>query len=73
MGALHEVDGKLFLGPPKTSDSVRRIRLPAFLVNLLATGLAEHHHPIVSSAHAANTNADPTSTAGLASDRAAAR
>jgi integrase len=47
VGALHEVDGKLFLGPPKTSDSVRRIRLPRFLVNLLATGLTEHPYPIV--------------------------
>ncbi|PWR12641.1 site-specific integrase [Micromonospora sicca] len=47
VGALHEVEGKLFLGPPKTNDSVRNIRLPRFLTNLLATHLAEHPHHIV--------------------------
>ncbi|MBC9006974.1 tyrosine-type recombinase/integrase [Micromonospora aurantiaca (nom. illeg.)] len=47
VGALHEVEGKLFLGPPKTNDSVRHIRLPRFLTNLLAAHLAEHPHDIV--------------------------
>jgi integrase len=47
VGALHEVEGKLFLGPPKTNDSVRHIRLPRFLTDLLATHLADHPHDIV--------------------------
>lgn len=34
-GALHEVQGKLFLGHPKTVSSVRRIVIPPFLVTLL--------------------------------------
>ncbi|MEU3117157.1 tyrosine-type recombinase/integrase [Micromonospora chalcea] len=46
-GALHEVEGKLYLGPPKTNDSVRHIRLPRFLTNLLATHLAEQPHHTV--------------------------
>ncbi|MFG1842874.1 tyrosine-type recombinase/integrase [Micromonospora sp. NPDC049175] len=47
VGALHEVEGKLFLGPPKTNDSVRHIRLPRFLTNLLAVHLSEQPHDIV--------------------------
>ncbi|MEU7923259.1 tyrosine-type recombinase/integrase [Micromonospora zamorensis] len=47
VGALHEVEGKLFLGPPKTNDSIRHIRLPRFLTNLLAVHLAEQPHDIV--------------------------
>ncbi|MEV0157570.1 site-specific integrase [Micromonospora sp. NPDC050686] len=47
VGALHEVEGKLYLGPPKTNDSVRHIRLPRFLTNLLATHLTEHPHATV--------------------------
>ncbi|MEU7800738.1 tyrosine-type recombinase/integrase [Micromonospora arborensis] len=47
VGALHEVEGKLFLGPPKTNDSVRHIRLPRFLTNFLAVHLAEQPHDIV--------------------------
>lgn len=47
VGALHEVEGKLFLGPPKTNDSVRHIRLPRFLTTLLAVHLAEQPHDIV--------------------------
>ncbi len=31
VGALHEVGGKLYLGPPKTADSVRTVDLPPFL------------------------------------------
>jgi hypothetical protein len=46
-GALHEVDGKLFLGPPKTRDSVRRIAIPAFLVDLLRELLDSHDHDTV--------------------------
>ncbi|PSL53273.1 phage integrase family protein [Saccharothrix carnea] len=42
-GALHEVGGKLTLGPPKTPASVRTVHLPEFLADLLD----EHHdrHP----------------------------
>jgi len=47
VGALHEVDGKLFLGPPKTADSVRHVRLPDFLVQLLDELLGMHTHPTV--------------------------
>ncbi|MGC4815112.1 tyrosine-type recombinase/integrase [Micromonospora sp. DT228] len=47
VGALHEVEGKLFLGPPKTNDSVRHIRLPRFLTTLLTVHLAEQPHDIV--------------------------
>jgi integrase len=47
VGALHEVDGKLFLGPPKTHDSARHVRLPDFLVGLLAEQLDSHPYPTV--------------------------
>lgn len=46
-GALHEVDGKLELGPPKTAESARDITLPPFLINLLRTHLDTHEHPHV--------------------------
>lgn len=41
-GALHEIDTRLFLGPPKTAESVRRIALPPFLAELLAHHLSTH-------------------------------
>jgi integrase len=47
VGALHEVGGTLFLGPPKTVDSVRHIDLPPFLTARLDAALAGHHHPAV--------------------------
>jgi integrase len=47
VGALHEVGGKLFLGPPKTADSVRHIHLPPFLIDQLAQALTTHDYPIV--------------------------
>jgi integrase len=47
VGALHEVGGKLFLGPPKTADSVRDVHLPPFLIELLTELLASHQHPTV--------------------------
>jgi integrase len=47
VGALHEVGGKLFLGPPKTPDSVRDIHLPPFLVELLTEVLDSHRSPTV--------------------------
>jgi integrase len=47
VGALHEVGGKLFLGPPKSADSVRHIHMPPFLTEQLARALAAHDHPMV--------------------------
>lgn len=44
MGALHEVDTQLFLGPPKTAESARTIALPPFLAELLAHHLSTHSH-----------------------------
>lgn len=35
-GALHEISGKLELGPPKTPASARPVHLPPFLTDLLA-------------------------------------
>ncbi|MBF6556353.1 MAG: tyrosine-type recombinase/integrase [Acidimicrobiales bacterium] len=46
-GSLHEVDGRLFLGPPKTAESARTITLPRFLVELLTRHLDSHTHPHV--------------------------
>jgi integrase len=44
-GALHEVNGSLECGPPKTAESARWITLPTFLVELLRNHLATHDHP----------------------------
>ena len=44
VGALHEIDNQLFLGPPKTAESARTIALPPFLVELLRHHLAGHRH-----------------------------
>jgi integrase len=44
VGALHEVGGRLGLGPPKTPDSARDIHLPPFLIDLLRQLLASHDH-----------------------------
>ena len=46
-GALHEVNGQLELGPPKTAESARTITLPPFLIELLRTHLDTHDHPHV--------------------------
>lgn len=46
-GALHEVNGHLTLGHPKTHASVRTITLPPFLTQLLATDLAASTRPFV--------------------------
>lgn len=46
-GALHEVNGRLELGPPKTAESARTITLPPFLITLLRTHLDSHDHPHV--------------------------
>jgi integrase len=47
VGALHEVGGKLFLGPPKTRDSVRPVALPPFLADLIREVLDSHDHATV--------------------------
>ncbi len=47
VGALHEVGGKLYLGPPKTADSVRQVDLPPFLTARLEAALGGHDHPLV--------------------------
>lgn len=44
VGALHEVQGRLYLGPPKTADSARDIHLPPFLITLLQEALDSHDH-----------------------------
>jgi integrase len=41
-GALHEVGGRRWLGPPKSPAAVRDIRLPAFLVDGLDRHLRSH-------------------------------
>lgn len=46
-GALHEVNGHLTLGHPKTHASVRTITLPPFLTQLLTTDLAASARPFV--------------------------
>jgi hypothetical protein len=43
-GALHEIGGRLELGPPKTPASARPIHLPKFLVQLLTEHAARQHH-----------------------------
>jgi integrase len=43
-GALHELAGKLVLGPPKTADSARDVHLPPFLTALLEQVLDGHDH-----------------------------
>ncbi|GAA1291854.1 site-specific integrase [Saccharothrix xinjiangensis] len=47
IGSLHEVDGRLELGPPKTPESARTITLPPFLIDLLRHHLDTHDHPHV--------------------------
>ncbi|WP_189135454.1 tyrosine-type recombinase/integrase [Wenjunlia tyrosinilytica] len=46
-GALHEVNGHLTLGHPKTHSSVRTITLPPFLTELLTADLAASTRPFV--------------------------
>ncbi|MEU8140257.1 tyrosine-type recombinase/integrase [Streptodolium elevatio] len=36
-GSLHEINGRCFLGPPKTAESAREIAIPPFLAALLET------------------------------------
>jgi integrase len=44
VGALHEVAGNLYLGPPKTAGSARDIHLPPFLISLLQEVMDGHDH-----------------------------
>lgn len=46
-GALHEVNGTLTLGHPKTRASVRTVALPPFLAELLRIDLASSARPFV--------------------------
>ncbi|MDQ7909076.1 tyrosine-type recombinase/integrase [Phytohabitans sp. ZYX-F-186] len=46
-GALHEVGGRLYLGPPKTTGSARDVHLPAFLIALIQEVLDSHDHDTV--------------------------
>ncbi|TKA01395.1 site-specific integrase [Actinacidiphila oryziradicis] len=46
-GALHEVNGTLTLGHPKTRASVRTLTLPPFLTHLLTTDLKTSTRPFV--------------------------
>ncbi|XRQ09237.1 hypothetical protein ACN3XK_74370 [Actinomadura welshii] len=43
-GALHEVRGALWLGPPKTETAARPIDLPPFLATLLQQVMDSHDH-----------------------------
>jgi integrase len=47
VGALHEVGGKRWLGPPKTQAAVRDIRLPAFVLDGLEQLLRAHPYDTV--------------------------
>lgn len=46
-GALHEVGGRLYLGPPKTAGSARDVHLPPFLIALIREVLKKHDHDMV--------------------------
>ncbi|WP_143121591.1 hypothetical protein [Saccharopolyspora antimicrobica] len=48
IGALHEINGALSLGPPKTAESARTITLPDFLINLL------HQHLTPTTTHSSS-------------------
>jgi len=43
-GALHEIGGRLELGPPKSPASVRTVHLPEFLIKLLLEHRADTDH-----------------------------
>ena len=45
LGALHEIRGRLELGPPKTPASARPVHLPRFLVDLLTDHRDRNHVP----------------------------
>jgi integrase len=47
VGALHEVSGHLYLGPPKSAAAVRDIHLPPFLIDLLHEVVDSHEHHTV--------------------------
>jgi hypothetical protein len=47
VGAVHEVAGRLLLGPPKTLAAVRDIALPPFLIDGLDLLLRAHPYETV--------------------------
>lgn len=47
VGALHEVGGRCWLGPPKTEAAERVVHLPPFLADMLAAHLEAHPYPFV--------------------------
>jgi integrase len=47
VGALHEVQGRFYLGPPKTASSARDVHLPPFLIHLLQKQLDSHDHELM--------------------------
>jgi integrase len=44
IGSLHEVGGRMWLGPPKTDTAARQIDLPPFLRTLLGEVIDSHNH-----------------------------
>jgi len=46
-GALDEVRGQLYLGPPKSAAAVRDVHLPPFLITLLQEVIDSHDHDMV--------------------------
>jgi integrase len=44
VGALHEVTGRLWLGPPKSQAAARRVDLPPFLAALVLEVMDAHDH-----------------------------
>lgn len=44
VGALHEVGGQMWLGPPKSEAAARRIDLPPFLIDLLEEVIESHDY-----------------------------
>jgi integrase len=47
IGALHEINGRFELGPPKTIESARTVTLSPFLVDIIRTLLDTTDHPHV--------------------------
>ncbi|MBY8853389.1 multidrug DMT transporter permease, partial [Saccharothrix sp. MB29] len=44
---MHEFDGRLVLGPPKTKASARTVHLPPFLVDRLTFHRSQQDHEFV--------------------------
>ncbi|MCK2243736.1 MULTISPECIES: hypothetical protein [unclassified Crossiella] len=63
-GALHELNGKLVLGPPKTPANARTVHMPPFLATLLAQHRERNPEPrFVSPRHTAGCAGGPASAA----------